>query len=421
MTSLRFDTRSPARHRPLQRAPRRFTSLGTRLRRSGLFQPTAYKVLAFALVCLLVLAVLAARIGNINFFSHRTTYSAELADATGLHPSDDVKVAGVTVGEVTGVTLQRAHALVTFNVDDNVHLRRGTQVGLQWHNVLGQQFLYLYPSPSGRTLPAGGTLPLSNDMPDANVGALLNSLGPLLSALHPQQANQVVQAFADALQGNETQVDQLINNAAAVSQSIGSVDTQVGQVIANLDRVFGALSQRSGDLGQVIDNFQTVSASLAGHNDLLDQTVANLGTVAREVAALESDTHGSLSTAVADLQAVSADIQGHAGDLSQGLSTLGTGLAPYTEISGYGQWFEIQTVYNCMANETGCTFYEGGNAPAGSGPLGSPPPSGAPGPAGGSGAGASSAGGVGQVLGAVAGQSGGGQTTAGQASGRGRP
>ena len=411
MTStLTRDPSGPGRTTTGRPPRRRVFNLRTRLRRSGLLQPTAYKVLAFAVVCLLVLAVLAARIGNLSFFSHRTTYNAELADATGLHPADAVKVAGVTVGAVTGVSLQRAHALVSFTVNDNVHLRRGTQVGLQWHNVLGQQFLYLYPSSTGAPLRAGDTLPLSNAVAGANVGALLNSLGPLLGALHPKQANEIVQSFADALQGNETQVDQLINNAASVSQAVGSVDTQVGQVIGNLHQVFGALAQRSGDLGQVVDNLQALSSSLAGHNDLLNQTVANLGTVAKEVATVEADTHGSLSSAVSDLQAVSSEIQNHQSDLSNSLSTLGTGLAPYVEISGYGQWFEIQVVYNCMANETSCSYYQGGNAPAGSGPFGSPPSSGPPAPAGSSDASANSAhagrgsGGVGQVLGTVAGQ-----------------
>jgi phospholipid/cholesterol/gamma-HCH transport system substrate-binding protein len=391
------------------------------VRRSGLLQPTALKVVAFAVVCLFVLAVLAAKIGNITFFSHRTTYSAELADATGLQPSNDVKIAGVSVGQVTGVTLQRAHALVTFAVDDDVHLHRGTQIGLQWHNVIGQQFLYLYPASSGPLLAPGSVLPLSSNVAGADVGALLNSLGPLLSALHPRQANEIVQSFADALQGDETQVNQLIDNAAAVSHTVGSVDTQVGQVITNLDQVFGALAQRSGDLGQVIGNFQTVAQSLAGHNDLLDQTVANLGTVAGEVAHLEADTHGSLSTAVADLQAVSSEIQSHDDQVAQGLSTLGPGLAGYVDISGYGQWFEIQTVYSCLANETSCTYYQPTNAPSGSGPLGAPPASGLPAPAGSSAAAAPNpaaalAGGspapssgtvdVGQVLGMVAGQGG---------------
>jgi phospholipid/cholesterol/gamma-HCH transport system substrate-binding protein len=382
----------------------RFERLRHWVRHSGVLHPTTLKVLIFAVVCVVVLAGLAARIGNISFFSNRVSYQAQLADATGLQPADDVKIAGVTVGQVSGVALQRGHALVTFAVDAGVHLPADTQVGTQWHNVLGQQYLYLYPGHDHRTLKPGATLTLAADVAGPNIGALLNSLGPLLGALHPQQANQVVTAFADALQGNVGQVDQLINNAATVSQAVGSVDVQVGQLVDNLNQVFGALAQRSGDLGQVVDNLDTISQSLAGRNDLLDQTVANLAQVGQEVASLEGNTNNSLSNAIADLQAVSADIQSQSGNLSQGLSTFGSGFAPYTDISSYGQWFQVQLVYTCLADETSCSYYEPTNAPAGSGQFGAPPSSGgAPSPA--SGQSVSSGGAsVGDVLQMLAGQ-----------------
>jgi phospholipid/cholesterol/gamma-HCH transport system substrate-binding protein len=347
----------------------------SRLRRSGVFRATSLKVLLFAAACLVLLVALAIRIGNVSLFSHRETYGAELSDATGLTPSDDVKVAGVTVGQVTGVSLQRAHALVTFALDGNFKLRSGTQAGLQWQNVIGQKYLYLYPDPSGRLLKPGSVLPLSNSLPEADVGSLLNTLGPLLSAIHPQQANEVVETFATALQGDEGQIDQLIQNAASVSQTVGSSDTQIGSLVTDLNEVMGALSQRSGDLGEVISNLQSVSGALAGRNDLLDQTVGNLGTISAEVATLESNTHDSLSQAIADLQTVSNMIQGRESQLSQGLSTLGSGLAGYQEISSYGQWFQVQVVYGCLANEAFCNYYEGTNPPAGTGPGGSAPAS----------------------------------------------
>ena len=379
-------------------------------RHSGILRPTGLKVLIFALVCLVVLAALAARIGNISFFSDRAGYSAEMADATGLAPADDVKIAGVTVGQVTGVVVQRSHALVSFSVNSNVHLPADTQVGTQWHNVLGQMYLYLYPGHSTRTLAPGSTISLRQYVAGADVGALLNSLGPLLGALKPSEANQVVEAFAGALQGDTGQIDQLIENAASVSQTVGSVDTQVGQVVDSMNQVFGALSQRSADLGQVVDNLDTISQSLASRNDLLDQTVGNLAAVAQKVATLEGDTSGSLSSAISNLQAVSADIQGHAGSLSEGLSTLGSGLAPYTDISAYGQWFQVQIVYSCLADESVCSYYEPTYAPAGSGPLGAPPSSGLPTPASGQG-----------LLGALAGAGGSGAPGAAPTVGLGAP
>jgi phospholipid/cholesterol/gamma-HCH transport system substrate-binding protein len=358
---------------------------GHKLRHSGLFTPTALKVLAFAAACLVVLGFLAAKIGNMSLFTHRVSYSAALSDATGLQPGDNVKIAGVTVGQVTDVVVVRDHAVVRFSLNDNVHMRSSTQIGTQWHNVLGQQFLYLYPGSQGPVLAPGSTIPMSHQVSSADVGALLNSLGPLLGALHPQQANAVVESLAQALQGNESQVNALIANAATVSQSVGNVDTQVGQVIDDMNQVLGALSSRSGDLGTVVANLQTVSSSLAGRNDLLDQTVANLGQVAGEVATLEANTHGSLSSAISNLAAVSSLIQAHEADLNQGLTTLGSGLAPYTLDTTYGQWFEIQTVYTCLADETGCTYYQASNPPSGAGPLGMPAASGLPGPANGSG------------------------------------
>jgi len=70
---------------------------------------------------------------------------------------------------------------------------------------------------------------------------------------------------------------------------------------------------------------------------------------------------------------VAADIQNHQQDLANSLATLGQGLAPYIQISQWGQWFAVQTVYTCLANQTVCPYYQPTNPPAGSGLGGGPP------------------------------------------------
>ncbi len=328
------------------------------------------KFAIFGVVCLVLLAGLAVRIGNLSLFTHRTTYQAVLTDATGLQVADDVKIAGVTVGQVSGISVRHGQALVSFTVDDSVHLRSSTKVGLQWHNVLGQQFLYLYPGASGSPLLAGDTLPASQDVAGAGVGALLDALGPFLSAISPQQANTFVESVLAALQGNESQVNQLINDSATVSSTVGSLDSQVGAVITNLDQVLTALAQRSSDVGTLLDNLQSVSQTLAAHNGLLDSVVSNLSAVTGEFAGLVQANQGTLQQSIGSLQSVTAEVQRHEAALSTGLSTLGSGLDPYTLISSYGQWFQIQTVYTCLAAETVCTYVNAASPPSGSSPGG---------------------------------------------------
>ncbi len=340
---------------------------------------------AFALAALVLLGALAQRVGSLTFFNHQVTERAAMTDATGLAASDPVKIAGVTVGQVTGVGVDHGHAVVTFTLNRGVRIRTSTQTGLRAQNVLGQEFLYLYPGTTGPLLAAGASLPLDQSLGNAGVGALLNALGPFLTAVNPKEANTLLQSLVAALQGNESEVGSLIDNAATVSTTVGSIDAQVGAVIGNLDQVLTALANRSTDLGTLLDNLQTVSQALAGRNSLLDSVVTNLSHVTGEFAGLAQANQGTLRTAIDALDSVTGAVQQNEQQLSSGLTTLGTGLAPYTEVSSYGQFFAIQTIYLCLAGETVCTYNDPSSPPAGALPGGVVPPLPLASPAGGAG------------------------------------
>ncbi len=319
---------------------------------------TASKLAVFTAVCLVLLSWLSIRIGNLHFFTNDVSYQAQLQDATGLTVGDPVKIAGVTVGQVSKISVVRNYAVVTFSVQKNVTLRSTTGVGLQWHNVLGQQFLYLYPGTQGSILKPGGTIPLSQSNQSANFGEFLNALGPFLSAINPSQANAFVEAVLTSLQGNSGELNQLISSTASLSQTLGSQDSQVGALIVNLNQVLTALASRSSDLKSVIDNFNLTASALASKNQLLDQVVGNLSTIESDLAGLVKTNEGNLSNAVSNLASVSGTVATNESQLSKGLSTLGQGLAPYTLISSYGQWFQIQTVYTCLAGQLNCSYYQ---------------------------------------------------------------
>jgi phospholipid/cholesterol/gamma-HCH transport system substrate-binding protein len=334
---------------------------------------SAFKFAVFALVCVVLLVGLAVRIGNISLFSHRHALSAQLADVTGLASGDPVTIAGVAVGQVSSIGVQRGHALVGMSIDNSVHLHQSSDIGVRWQNVIGEKEIEIFPGKEGPLLGRATTIPLSHDVSDASVNAFLNSLGPLLSSINPTQANEFVENVSGALEGDTAEINQLLDNGAVVSNTVGALDGQVGQIIGNLNEVLTAIASRSGDLGSLVDNLQTVSASLASKNTLLDSVVGNLSGVASDLAQLVGSNHSTITSTIDNLSAVAADVQDNQQSLSASLSSLGAGLAPYIQISQWGQWFAVQTIYTCLANQTTCTYYQPGNAPAGSGPLGSPP------------------------------------------------
>jgi len=337
------------------------------------FPASAFKFAIFALVCLVLLAGLAVKIGNISLFSSRHTVNAQLTDVTGLAGGDNVNIAGVPVGQVTSIGVQHGHAVISMSINNTVTLRRSSDVGMRWHNVIGQKEIELYPGKTGAILAPGATIPMNHDVTDASIDTFLNSLGPVLSSINPTEANAFVENVSGALENDTAEIDQLLNSGAAVSNTVQALDTQVGSIIGNLDQVLTALASRSGDIDSLVTNLQTVSSALASKNSLLDEVVGNLSQVATDLANLIGNNHTTITSTIDNLQSVAADVQSNQQNLANSLSTLGAGLAPYIQISQWGQWFAVQTIYTCLAGQSVCAYYEPSNPPAGSGPLGSPP------------------------------------------------
>ncbi len=365
----------PARHLQAHHARRdpQPAARGFEVRFWRHFPASAFKFALFALVCIVLLVGLAVKIGNITLFGSQHTVNAELSDVTGLAGGDTVNIAGVQVGQVKSIGVQHGHAVISMSINNTVTLRQSTDVGMRWHNVIGQKEIELYPGKSGAVLASGSTIPMNHDVTDASIDKFLNSIGPVLASINPTEANAFVENVSGALEGDTAQINQLINSGAAVSTTVQALDTQVGSIIGNLDQVLTALASRSGDIDSLVSNLQTVSSALASKNTLLDGVVGNLSKVATDLASLIGNNHTTITNTINNLQAVAADVQTNQQNLSSSLGTLGAGLAPYIQISQWGQWFAVETIYTCLAGQTVCPYYQPSNPPPGSGPFGSPP------------------------------------------------
>jgi hypothetical protein len=91
----------------------------------------AIKLGIFVLASVIVTGTLTAIMGSFSFGS-QSEYKAVFSSASLLAKGDDVRVAGVTVGEVTGVEIKdRTDAEVTFKVKGDVPVTKSSR---GWHH-----------------------------------------------------------------------------------------------------------------------------------------------------------------------------------------------------------------------------------------------------------------------------------------------
>lgn len=101
-------------------------------------------VVGILAVVALVVAVFSYN--RIPFINGTTGYSAYFAEAGGIKSGSDVRVSGLSVGKVSGVTLDGTKVLVTFSVSTGVALGERTEAAIKTETVLGTKMLELTPA-----------------------------------------------------------------------------------------------------------------------------------------------------------------------------------------------------------------------------------------------------------------------------------
>lgn len=315
---------------------------------------TLLKVLAFVAVSAVFTAVLAMKIGNLEFFQHQYQLSAVFSDATGVFKGDSVKLAGVDVGRVSGARIEDGHGVVDFVVDDSVHLTRDATVAIRWRNVLGQRFLYLNPgSGDGSRLQDGDTIGLSNTEAAGDLGQLLNELGPILKAINPDKANAFLDAMNEALANNEGTVRQLLGEGGGLAQRLAGMDDQIQSLVSSSDTVLSTYANQDKAINGILDDLDSVGGSLGGMTDNLNSLIVNFADVQQELDRFLKDNRGNIDSSLGELQWLVKLLQGKRTELARTLCSLPAGVAPYFQTTSWGEWFNVRVVRITVKDSSG--------------------------------------------------------------------
>src|SRR3979490_3282463 len=114
-------------------------------------------------IALIVLGIVAAlNSDNLPIVGGGTTYTADFSEAAGLQVKNDVRIAGVKVGNVSDIALDGDKVKVSFKVK-NAWLGDKTSAAIKIKTLLGQKYLALDPQ-GQNTLDPGVTIPRERTM-----------------------------------------------------------------------------------------------------------------------------------------------------------------------------------------------------------------------------------------------------------------
>ncbi|MEU9017800.1 MCE family protein [Actinomadura sp. NPDC048394] len=248
-----------------------------RLRRQGLDMRSARKFLVFGVVTTLLTVYMAFRIVGTDLGSGlhlRATFD----DVSGLRSGDEVKVAGTPVGRVTSVKVVDGRAVVGMKIRPSLHIPVDSSAVIRWKDLIGKREIYLETGSSRVMLKDGQRLTRTRSA--ADLGALINDLGPLVGGIDPDEINKILQSFATALDGNQDRIDQMSVNLAALLRTLGSRSDTIRRMVGDYKTVTDALAARDRQITETIGNLTDLTQAFAQDRTALGTASTRLGDVA---------------------------------------------------------------------------------------------------------------------------------------------
>ncbi len=238
---------------------------------------TLIKFTAFALV-MAILTVFLFFVFNQTRSGSTNGYSAVFADASRLKNGDTVRVAGIRVGTVKGVSLRPDRkVLVKFDADRDIVLTTGTKAQIRYLNLTGDRFLELADSPgSTKILPVGSQIPVDRTAPALDLDLLLGGLKPVIQGLNPKDVNALTASLVQILQGQGPTLESLFSKTSSFTNSLADNDQVIQQLIDDLRTVLDTLSKDGDEFSGAIDRLERLVSGLSTDRDPIGEAITSL-------------------------------------------------------------------------------------------------------------------------------------------------
>jgi phospholipid/cholesterol/gamma-HCH transport system substrate-binding protein len=248
---------------------------------------TVVRVALFTTICLLFVFVLVTVFGQFRFDS-RTSYRAVFSNVSGLKGGNFVRIAGVEVGKISTMTLNKDGTVtIDFAIDQNLKLTEGTKAAVRYENLIGDRYLSLENGPgSVRLLQPGETIPLARTTPALDVDALIGGFRPLFRALDPDQVNALSGELLKVFQGQGGTISSVLAQTSALTTTLAGRDQLIGEVIKNLNTVLGTFGKRDQQFAEGLDKLSLLVQGLSDRRTDITTGTAYINAAASSVADL---------------------------------------------------------------------------------------------------------------------------------------
>jgi phospholipid/cholesterol/gamma-HCH transport system substrate-binding protein len=294
---------------------------------------------AISIAAIIGLLVVAFKAGDLPLIGGGDTYHAAFAESGGLKPNDEVRIAGVRVGKVTGIELDGNKVIATFKVDTPSKFGTETAAAIKVKTLLGAMFIALEPAGSGQ-LKEDSTIPVSRTRSPYNVVQAFSGLADRAERIDTERLAESINTLADLTKDTPAAFQSTLRGLSRLSETVASRNEQIAKLLGNLDTVSGVLADRDKDIIALMKDSDVLMRALVARREAVHQLLVSTSRFSSELTLLVQQSRADLKPALSNLQGVVNVLIKNQANLDESLRLMAPFYRVFANTLGTGPWFD---------------------------------------------------------------------------------
>ncbi len=262
-----------------------------------------------AVALLLLTAVIGATTMLSSLHLGKSTYTAEFRQAAGLRSGDEVSIAGVPVGVVSGTELAADRVLVTMKLNRAVLLGTQTKAAIKLTTVLGSRYVELRPK-GAQALP-DNRIPLTNTSVPYDLQKLLSDSTTTFEEVDAQRFAASMDTLSRQLQGVPSVLPDALSNVQNLSSVIAQRRGQVADLLRNTATVAKVLGDQQDDLAALVGQGRQLTGEVIARRDSIERLLQAVTALIATAEDITGTDRAHIDAMMADLREVTSMLGDH--------------------------------------------------------------------------------------------------------------
>jgi phospholipid/cholesterol/gamma-HCH transport system substrate-binding protein len=300
--------------------------------------PNRLRIGLMGIVVTVLVIVLGQGFTSVPMLFASPAYYGQFTDSGGINKGDKVRIAGMDVGKVEGLTIAGDHILLKFSVGANT-IGSESRLAIKTDTILGKKVLEV-EARGNQALRPGSTLPLGQSTTPYQIYDAFFDVTKAAQGWDIDTVKQSLHVLTQTIDQTYPHLSAALDGLAKFSDTIGKRDEEVKHLLAQANQVASVLGDRSQQVDRLLVNAKTLLAAFNERGRAIDALLGNISAFSAEVSGFIND-NPNLNHVLEQLRTVSGILVQRKNDLADALVEVGKFLPSLNEAIGSGPFFKV--------------------------------------------------------------------------------